>query len=482
MSVRADIRRPFLDVSRRIVPGLVAAALIAGCSTSPVSGSDGEPPAESAPWPQRPVVELAFDVTQGLKSVTGREKLVFTPDLRVCELVFRAWPNKPTTARTGSSLAVTTAAVDGRIVTPRVSAAGAPEDAPGTLIEIPLPQCVEAGASVTAELDFRMELGEHADERVGHSPSAETAWFATAFPLLAWERERGWAREPAVRISGETASSEDFRLASLEVTAPSQYSVLGTGTAAGTRPGGGPGATVHRFTADAVRDVAVSVGRMTVLENEVDGVRVHIAGPQRETDVALEDWMQNVGDSMRRLSELLGPFPYPDLWITIVPDQTEGVEFPGAIQFGDVGRREQSWLVSHELAHMWFYALVGNNQGRDPWLDEGFATFAQAVVDDHEDNYDVDHFSEDRPGSLGGSMTYWADRGGSRRYVRGVYDQGAAVLLEARRRAGADRFDTALRSYVHVNAHRIATASDVAAAFEDLPEVIDLLQQVGALE
>jgi hypothetical protein len=50
------------------------------------------------------------------------------------------------------------------------------------------------------------------------------------------------------------------------------------------------------------------------------------------------------------------------------------------------------------------------------------------------------------------------------------------------RRAGADRFDTALRSYVNVNAHRIATAADVTAAFEDLPEVIDLFRQVGALE
>ena len=34
-------------------------------------------------------------------------------------------------------------------------------------------------------------------------------------------------------------------------------------------------------------------------------------------------------------------------------------------------------LVVHEVAHMWFYGMVGNSQFRDPWLDEAFASFAE---------------------------------------------------------------------------------------------------------
>jgi hypothetical protein len=78
-------------------------------------------------------------------------------------------------------------------------------------------------------------------------------------------------------------------------------------------------------------------------------------------------------------------------------------------------------------------------------------------------------------------MTYWAEQGGFGRYEQGVYSQGAALLLEARDRVGADRFDQALRGYIAANAHRVASPADVRAAFAHLPEVIELLSQHGAL-
>jgi hypothetical protein len=422
------------------------------------------------------VVELAVAVAEDLRTVTGRETVVFTPDLPVCELVFRAWPNKPTAARTGASLMVTDVLVDGRPVTPRVLAAGAPVNAPGTLVEVPVPECLDKDESVTAELGFRLVLGEDADERLGFTRSPNMAWFASAFPLLAWQRGRGWVRDPAVPIPGETATSEDFRLASLKVTAPSRYEVLGTGTAAGIEPGNEPGTRAHRFTAEAIRDVTVSVGTMRVREQEVDGVRLHIGVAESGAEVSAEEWAERVTDAMRSLAELLGPFPYPDLWVTVVPGLTTGIESPGAIQFGDLGRRGLPRLIAHEVAHMWFYALVGNNQARDPWLDESFATFAQGVVTDEQ--YEV---SERVSGLMGRPMTYWASNGGFSRYGEGVYVQGAAVLLEARRQVGAERFDAALRSYRERNAHRIAAPEDVAEAFRDLPEVVDLLREHDAL-
>ena len=32
---------------------------------------------------------------------------------------------------------------------------------------------------------------------------------------------------------------------------------------------------------------------------------------------------------------------------------------------------------------MWFYGLVGNNQARDPWLDESFAVYAEVLANDN---------------------------------------------------------------------------------------------------
>ena len=53
---------------------------------------------------------------------------------------------------------------------------------------------------------------------------------------------------------------------------------------------------------------------------------------------------------MQRLEDFLGPYPYADLWVSVLPALDDGVEFPTALQFGDVGRETVPALVAHEVA------------------------------------------------------------------------------------------------------------------------------------
>ncbi|MFC5136888.1 M1 family aminopeptidase [Actinomycetospora rhizophila] len=454
---------------------LVLAALAVGCGGGGgASGEPGEAYGDAVP-PERPVVELAFDVAPDLRSVTGTETVRFTPDLEVCELVFRAWPNTPTMATAGSSLTVTDATVGEAPVAPEVTAAGAPAGAPGTMITLPLPGCVAPGTTVTARLGFRLVLGVDADERVASSPSTGTAWFGSGYPLLAWERGRGWAREPAVPIFGESATSEDADT-TVTVTAPAGLVVLGPGVAEPVTEGP-PGRAVHGFRAPAVRDVAIAVGRYAVQERDVDGVRLRLATPQTGTRVPPAQWADALAAAITAQSRLLGPFPYAELAVAITPGQSDGTEFPGALQFGDVGARQLRALVAHEVAHQWFYGLVGNDQARDPWLDESFATAVEALTADGD--YSADDVDPALVGRLGDPMTAWAADGGFRAYVDGVYEQGAAALL-AGRAADPEGFDAALRGYVATNAHRVVTPAAVREAFAGQPAVIDALTEAGA--
>jgi hypothetical protein len=476
--------------SRRRLPRpmlvLAAAALAAvALVISSCAAQDTSPPGPAAYnaglWPARPRVQLSYDVAPDLHSATGTESVVFTPDARTCQLVFRAWPNNPTMAKTGSSLAVTKAMVEGKQVEPTVTAAGAPSGAPGTLIEVPLQHCLNAGQSVQANLDFRLALGLDADERVGFSPDTNTAWFGSGFPLLAWIRGQGWARDPAVNINGETAASEDFMLSDLSVTAPNDDQVIGTGTAAGEAPGPTPGTTTHRFTAPAVRDVTVEVGHYNVLNRDIGAVHLHLATPKSGTKADPAMWADQLNDVVTSLTELFGPFPYPDLWVAITPGQSDGTEFPTALQMSDARSKDLPALIAHEVSHQWFYSLVGNNQAEHPWMDEALATFGEANAGGDAHDYRYDDTPRRVVGLMGRPMSYWADNGGFERYTQGVYNQGAAVLLEARRRVGTDRFDTALRNYIVANAHRVATPDDFARAFADQPQVLDLLREAGAL-
>jgi hypothetical protein len=466
----------------QLLGGLLVVAvggLLAGCAVFGGSASADFNSYQAGLWAQRPVITLDYQVAPDLASVTGRESGVFTPDLRTCELVFRAWPNNPTMAQVGDSLVVTEATVNGRPVTPRTAAAGAPTGAPPTLVQLPLAGCLAPGQSVRFELAFRVVLGADADERIGYSTKSRVAWFGSAFPMLAWIRGQGWAEDAAVTMNGETAASEDFSL-DLAVTAPTGVVVQGVGTSVATAPGRSAGTTTHRFRAEAVRDVAVAVGQYQVTTQDIGQVRLHLATPTTGTKAEPSEWIARLRHSVTDLSTLLGPFPYRDFWVSVTPGQSDGTEFPGALQFGDTKTKDLDALVAHEVAHQWFYALVGNNQAEHPWLDESLATYGEAMVGGDAGDYQYANTPDRVVGLMGRPMSYWDDNGGFKRYTQGVYNQGAAVFLQARKDAGAAAFDLALRNYIAANAHRVATPADFAHAFAALPQVLTLLDTAGA--
>ena len=63
--------------------------------------------------------------------------------------------------------------------------------------------------------------------------------------------------------------------------------------------------------------------------------------------------------------------------------------------------------ASHEVAHEWFYGLVGNDQGRDPWLDEAFATYAEALVRGTGGTYAATAIPTVGRNRVGRPMTFW---------------------------------------------------------------------------
>lgn len=429
----------------------------------------------------RPVVDLAFTVSDELDTVTGTEKVTFTPDRQVCEVVFRAWPNKPATAERGNSLTVSSIRVDGADLTVQSEAAGAPEGSPGTLVKAALPECVPAGDTITADVAFSVELGRRTDERMGVAPRENVAWFGTAYPMLAWVEGRGWQQNPAVDVVGEMAASDSFELRDLAVTAPSAYKVAAVGTTTGTQQGPSEGSTTHHFTAPVVRDVSVAVGDLTITQIESDPVPVVVAMPAGSTRIrgSAQEWADETSRMLQALQRHFGTYPYERVWVQVLPDVSDGVEYGEAFQItGRYSPSDSRWLIAHELAHAWFYGLVGNNQGENPWLDESFATYAQELVD-------PSGLAEDEnpglSGRLGEPMTWWAtSREHRAQYEDTVYSGGGFTLLKAREAVGGEAFDQLIRDYLAENAHGFVGPGDLETALQSQPEAVRLLTEAGA--
>ena len=468
---------------RRRAGGVLAALLLAltGC-TSFVDGlttagparpsvSSVEPggfvcPAERAePDPDRPVVDLDFRLSDDGKTVTGTETVTFTPDRDTDRLVFRLVPNGPVSAEEGNRLTVDEVRGDDVDEGRYVEAAGAD---PGGLYEVALDGELSAGDSTEVELDFALTLGEGGFDRFGTDDGL--SWWASGAPLLAWEPGVGWAEDPFVPLLGETASSS-VADTTVSVSVPEDMTVLMTGDQA--RPSAPVDGRRTWTSAEPVaRDVSVVAGDFTTEERTTpDGVRVTV-GVLPDADLPadrLADWTVA---AITDLEARFGRFPYRTLTVPLLPDYGGGIEYPSSFQLAAPSRE----VLVHEVAHMWFYGMVGDSQFRDPWLDEAFATYAESL--DSPTSPDAVRRALQLPGAVGGSMDDFPDDG---EYFDTVYGKGGAALLAARAAAGADAFDRAMRCYVDANAWSIATPADVVAAFSELPDALAVLAQAGAL-
>lgn len=437
------------------------------------------PSSYEAPDPRRPQVTLRFTVGQDRRTIAGQERVVFTPDQPVTELVFRLWPNG-VDRHVGGSLTVSAARLDGRAVTPQPTSAGGRAGTQGTLVSLPLGHTSAAGTAIVATLDFTLLLPVPFVNRLGSD--GQTAWWGSGAPLLAWVRGSGWVRTPAVDSLAEMSVSE-AAATDVTVIAPNSDSVIANGLASTPVSVSSTQRSWH-FVNPEARDVLVVVGPLQVVSSTVATqagpvtVRVaqapHLVGSPDQT-------MQELQRALPLLVEHYGPYPFSTLSVVSVPGlYGSGIEYPGMYLLGEDA--DQS-VVSHESAHMWFYGLVGDDQSLHPWLDEAFATAAEQLVDVElfhgtlalqpaAEQALTDTRAVDSPVSAFVSDPL--------SYDGIVYTKGAAALVKARIAAGAAPYDAAIRCYLNANAWKVATPAKVALALKSLPAALAVLRKAGA--
>ncbi|MFZ9687763.1 MAG: M1 family metallopeptidase [Chitinophagaceae bacterium] len=80
-------------------------------------------------------------------------------------------------------------------------------------------------------------------------------------------------------------------------------------------------------------------------------------------------------------------FEYPYPIATNVASNVGGMEYPGIVFCGANAKTEGLWGVTdHEFGHTWFPMIVGSNERKYGWMDEGFNTFINAIADDDFNN------------------------------------------------------------------------------------------------
>src|SRR6266699_3422233 len=107
-------------------------------------------------------------------------------------------------------------------------------------------------------------------------------------------------------------------------------------------------------------------------------------------------------------------------------------------------------LISHELGHQWFGDLVTCKDWGDVWLNEGFATFLEAVwTETHFGKDEADYERWERARAWFESMNLWSkpvvrhDFDDSSEFDGNVYDKSGWILYMLRHQIGEDGFTAA---------------------------------------
>jgi len=273
----------------------------------------------------------------------------------------------------------------------------------------------------------------------------------------------------------EVLTSEQRRKLSTASQSSDVIQIITQSEAAVAKTQSKPGTRTWRFRARNVHDVAwAGAPDFRWDATSWNGILMQAYYEFPKAGKAWEQAAEQTQWTIRQYSQLFFPFPYPQA--TSVAGPVGGMEYPMFVMVG-YGTADPASIfgtINHEHGHEWFPMIVGSNERRYAWMDEGFNTYLNAFA--NEARY---------PGQSAypGYLRNWADAVTRRTQsplmtapdnidpnALGAigYRKPALVLMTLRNHVvGPDLFDTAFREYIRSWAFKHPTPGDFFRSIEN---------------
>ncbi len=282
---------------------------------------------------------------------------------------------------------------------------------------------------------------------------------------------------------------DDKATAEMHVTVDDKYTAISNGTLLSVTRN--PSTGTHTFFWYSAKPfssylISLAVGRYERLDDSSNGIPVqYFVEPGQIADAPRS--LSATPSIMKFYSDRIGfGYPWPKYAQTVVADFTYGgMENVSAATLTDrtihsarAGLDVSSeGLIAHELAHQWFGDLVTCRDWADAWLNEGFATYFEALHTEATRGRDA--FRTKMLGDQRSVVT--SDTGTNRRptvtnryaepedlFDEHIYARGACILHMLRYLLGNDIFWNGIHHYVDLYRYDVASTDDFRRAMEDV--------------
>ncbi len=367
-----------------------------------------------------------------------------------------------------------------------------------TMMRVDMARPLAPGAATTLDIDWHFTVPEHGADRMGRDGDLHE--LAQWYPRMAvYDDVNGWNTMPYLGQGEFYLEYGDFDVA---ITVPATWVVTSTGVLqnpndvltgkqrerlskartgsevvrvieeadlaapASYRPKTS-GTLTWRYRAENVRDVAWATAPALLWDAAAtEGGALAMAFYRPE---APQSWREGAAMTRHAIdfySKMLAPYPYPTA--SAVEGPVYGMEYPMVVFVGPVSDREGLFdVIDHEWGHMWFPMVVGSDERRYAWMDEGFNTFINQFSK-------KDFFPESRPflenvAQYATATTMFPEQPIStapdlfrNEMLLGIeaYVKPAVFLNALRAVSGDEAFDRAFSDYVHAWSYRHPQPAD----------------------
>ena len=234
--------------------------------------------------------------------------------------------------------------------------------------------------------------------------------------------------------------------------------------------------------ANSVRDFALILSdKFNELSVVVDDIKINYFYYNDKTP---KTSLKACEDSIKTFNNLFSKYPYAEINIAESNFVYGGMEYPNLVFISDNIENYEDYIytIVHEIAHQWWYGVVGNNEYEFGFLDEGLTEYSTYLFYDENPSYNMNTTEMIKNttnsyllfldvyrevfNNVDTSMIRRLDEYNTEpEYIYMAYVKGVLMFDNLKQIIGKDKFIKSLQYYYEENKGKNVVPADLVSAF-----------------